>query len=243
LEACRPRQLGASLPKPLESLLSLKQCALSIKAAKRTESIIPKSRVTEEDIRLQEWGTVDFGKLMRLHTSSRPNQGSNPGENTPKMTSLNQSAIKAEKSQGSDVVSPGSSFACSPLSSTYGTSFDRVFWDYYDSPKTPGKELQIQRSPSFQFDGAPIEADREKKDDSNAASDNVSKSSFGGESDNNSQSSKADKDVNQLRQFMEAYDERICMHVPVNDHPNSAEKSENLSGGVNTKAAMARFHR
>jgi hypothetical protein len=240
LEACRPRHLGASLPPPLESLLSLEQFALSIKSTKRADSIVPKKQVTLEDVRLREWGTVDLGKLIRLQTSSRSSRSPSPSANILKMTGLSQSASKAEKSQSSDSGSPGSSFACSPLSSTYGASFDRVFWEYYDFPKPPGKVLQIQRSPSFQFDGLLIETDR--KDDFNTTSDTVSKSSIGGDSDN-SQNTNADKHLVQLRQFMEAHDARTCTHVPVNDNSISGEKSESLSSGVSTKVAMARFQR
>ncbi|KAG7347429.1 vacuolar membrane-associated protein [Nitzschia inconspicua] len=208
LEACRPRQLGASLPLPLQSLLSLKQCAVNKKIAKTMVSNLPKKEFAPDDIRLHEWGTVDFGDSMQLQTNPRSSRSPSPNTSIFKISGGDQATNKA---QNNDSISPGSSFATSPLSSTYGTSFDRVFWDYYDSPKTPKRAFHMQRSPSFEFDVGSIDAERDTNEESLAASDNASKSSQGGESDTNtSQASKGDRHLDLLRHSMEGYDTKIC---------------------------------
>jgi hypothetical protein len=250
LEACRPRQLGASLPLPLKSLLSLKQFAISKEAAEMMIPSIPTKESATEDVRLREWGTVDFGDMMQLQAFSRSSRSPSPSTRIFQLSSTTQSNPKHDKTQIGDSVSPGSSFGSSPLSSSYGgTSFDRVFWDYYDSPKTPRRAFQIQRSPSFEFDEASIEIEKEMNDDSMLASDNASKSSHGGESDTIvSQSSKVEKHIEQLRQFMDAYDTKMCKQPLVNVQTDRGEKGHlKETGGVNasenTSQAVARFHR
>ena len=207
LEACRPRLLGASAPSPLESLLFLKQFAKETKIAKKNDTEVPAKRTfTEGDIRLREWGAVDFSELP-LQAIAKSSRGNSPSPSLLRMSVLNQPALKAETSQNSDDASPASSYASTPVSSAFGTSFDRVFWDYYDSPKTPGRALQIQRSPSFEFDSVSMEAGGESNEDSTGASDTASKSSLGAESDtNNTQKSRVEK----LKQFMDAYDATVC---------------------------------
>jgi hypothetical protein len=209
LEASRPRKLGASLPSALDSLISLRQFAVENKLAKKNGTKLPgKKKFSEQDVRLREWGTVEFGEFMSLQAMSMSSRSPSPSTSILKMAGINHSMIKAERSQNRDEISPSSSFGSSPVSSAYGISFDRVFWDYYDSPKTPGRSLQIQRSPSFELlvsiDGIP----GTNNDDSIAASD---KSSVGDESDTNvSMKSKSDKHVEQLRKFMDRYNATVC---------------------------------
>ena len=241
LEASRPRQLRASLPSSLESLISLKQFAVDTKLAKKNGSKLPgKKKFTDKDVRLREWGTVEFGDILSLQAMSTSSRSPSPSTSLLKMASINQSLIKAEHSQNSDEISAASSLASSPLSTTYGTSFDRVFWDYYDSPKTPGRALQIQRSPSFEFDRASIEGDR--SNDSVATSD---KSSIGDESDTSvTVKSKADKHAEQLRKFMDAYNSTVCAPQVQDDISEVGEKSQwpdavGLSGTSDTELANA----
>lgn len=250
LEACRPRQLGASLPLPLKSILSLKEIAIIKKIAKMTGAALPVKEIAPKDVPLREWGTVDFGDHIQLQGYSRSRLSPSPSTSMFKVAEVSPATMKAENAHNSDVASPGSSFASSPLSSTYGTSYDRVFWDYYDSPKTPMRAFQIQRSPSFEFEKASIEGEREMNDESLAASDAASKNSIGGESDtNHSQTSKPDKHLKLLREFMDGYDASICKQY-VADVPNEpgdkvlASDNHSLAGNDNAvQAPLARFQR
>ena len=209
LEASRPRMLGACIPPSLESLLQLKKIGLEAKTAKKNGKEPPKRKtIGDKDIRLKEWGSVDFSELP-FPAMSRSSRGNSPSPSLLKMAVLNQSAIRSEKSQNSDDASSASSYPT--VSSPYGTSFDRVFWDYYDSPKNPGPALKIQRSPSFEFDNSSIDYGNEMNEDLIIASDNASRSSGGGESESNvSQKSKVERYVEQLKKFMEAYDATVC---------------------------------
>jgi hypothetical protein len=205
LEASRPRMLGACIPSSLESLLQLKQLGLEAKTTKKNGKEHPRRKtIGDKDIRLKEWGSVDFSELP--FPASR---GNSPSPSLLKMAVLSQSAIRSEKSQNIDDASSASSYPTA--SSPYGTSFDRVFWDYYESPKTPGRAFQIQRSPSLEFDNSSTDYGNEMNEDSIIVSDNASRSSGGGESESNvSHRSKVERYVEQLKKFMEAYDATVC---------------------------------
>jgi hypothetical protein len=238
LEACRPRVLGASLPSSLESLLSLKEFAIETKTARRNGTDPPSKRVfPHRDVRLKEWGTVDFSELP-LHAMGKSSRGNSPSPSLLKMSIVNQSTMKPEKSQSSDDASNASSYGSTPVSSTYGTSFERVFWDYYDSPKTPG--LQIQKSPSFELDHRSIEG--ETNEDSVVASDNASKSSIGGDSDTNqSQKSKVEKQAEYLKKFMDAYNTTVCTaHIQENsiELEEKPQWSESVALGQELEVAI-----
>lgn len=212
LEACRPRELGASLSSALESILSLKQFAIETEVARRIGSKLPgRKRFKGKDVRLREWGTVDFGDFVLLQAFSKSSRCPSPSTSLFKLSGYQQSAMKLEASPKSEEISIASSFASSPRSSTYGTSFDRVFWDCNDSPKRPVHTLQMQKSPSFQFDEVYIEDAVDVADESQANSDNVSNSSTGGETyDNGSQITKNVKYSEQLQRFMDSYDSKAC---------------------------------
>ncbi|KAL3920504.1 MAG: hypothetical protein SGILL_003231 [Bacillariaceae sp.] len=250
LEASRPRKLGASLPSALESLIILKQFAIDTKLAKKNGMNPPgKKKFTEKEVRLREWGTIEFGEFTPLQAMSMSSRSPSPSTSILKMAGINPAMIKAERSQNSDEISPSSSFASSPISSTYGTSFDRVFWDYYDSPKTPGRALQIQRSPSFEL-LVSLEGDRETNhDDSIATSD---KSSVGDDSDTSvSMKSKGDKHAEQLLKFMEGYDAIVCAPQAEDDVSVTGDKANrddnagvlDLDVVTTPKAAGKRFDR
>jgi hypothetical protein len=207
LEACRPRVLGASLPTPLESLLSLKQYAQEIDKAKESDTqFVARKRFNDVDVRLREWGTLDLNEF-RVLPFPRESRGNSP---IPSATYLiNPHKRVGSKSDKSD----DASIASSPGSSKYGTSYDRLFWDYYEVPKTPTRAFHIQRSQSLEFDIASKRSYVEPttNEDFFAGSVHTSRRSTAGGSDMNLlQESESDRHTEILKKIMDSYDSLIC---------------------------------
>jgi hypothetical protein len=228
LEACRPRILGASLPTPLQSLLSLKLYSMEINEAKKSGGNFPtKKRFTDEGLRLREWGTVDFNELptQPMSKSSRVNSPSPSG--TFLFSAQNRAGSKSDRN---DDASIASSYSSTPGSSKFGTSYDRLFWDSYESPKTPMRAFQIQRSPSLEFDVLSRRASIEltSNEDFVTISDNVLTSTIDRDCDNNPlQQSTSDKHTDQLKKIMDLYDSMIC--APRTQEINEGDARSNLS--------------
>lgn len=211
LEACRPRVLGASMPTPLESLLILKQYARELEEAKKNGTEFPaKKRFTDKDVRLREWGTVDFNESL-AQPLSKESRVNSPSPSASFLSSAqNHIGIKNVKS---DDASIASSYSSTPGSSKYGTSYDRLFWDNYKSPKTPMRAFQIQPSPSLEFDTAIRRADTEPSanEDFHSISDTASKISVGCDiASNISHPSESDRRFEHLRKIMDSYDSIVC---------------------------------
>lgn len=195
LEACRPRMLGASLPTPLQSLLSLKLYAMELNEAKKMGSHFPSiKRFVDVSIRLREWGTVDFSELPSQPVS-KASRGNSPSPSGPFFFSA-QNRI-GSKGDRNDEVSDASSYSSTPGSSKFGTSYDRLFWDSYESPKTPIRAFQIQRSASLDLDVSSRLASFE----------NTANDEFATLPDN---ASALDKHTDQLKKLMDLHDSMIC---------------------------------
>jgi len=228
LEACRPRVLGASMPSALQSLLNLRDFA-SEKEAGQKNGTAPhaKKSFIDKESRLREWGTVDFNDLT-LHSRLKASLGNSP---SMRRSVRNQSMINPNKSfTSSDDGSRSSSFGTTSMSSAYGTSFDRVFWDYYESPMAPTRAFQMQRSSSLEFDELGksflIDGGPGTNDDSTTMSDNMSKGSLGGDSETNiSVKSKTEKHADQLKKIMDSYNEMVCL-PPLEENDDLGERNQ-----------------
>jgi hypothetical protein len=210
LEACRPRILGASLPTPLQSLLSLKLYSMELNEAKSKGNFPAKKRFTDVNIRLREWGAVDFNELPS-EGLSKASRGGSPSPSAPFLFSA-QSRV-GSKGDRNDEVSVASSYSSTPGSSKYGTSYDRLFWDKYESPKTPLRAFQIQRSASLDLDVSNRRAYFEPTTSEEFAImlDNSSARTIDDDSDRKQMQPPAvDKHADYLRKFMDSHDSMIC---------------------------------
>ena len=160
LEACRPRVSGMKLPSALASIL--KQHEFEWRHDEMREAVVDPQHETlsgsDADIPLREWGTVHFTKFpfrSRLKTN-------------PDNTASQRSSDHHAKIEDSENASNASSLI-SHVSSVFGMSYDRAIWDHYDSVIPPTSSLQIQRSPSLEFDklrsGLVTEGDSGPNDD------------------------------------------------------------------------------
>lgn len=227
LEACRPRILGATIPSPLENLLTSRHFANGNRAAKGKDA--KDVSVEKKDSRLREWGTIDFSDFS-LHSRLKATLGS-PGV---RRSIRNHSIIHSDRSSinsgddGSHALSLGSK--SSSIVSAYGTSFDRVFWDYYESPNVPAKAFQMQRSASIEYDelgkSVVIDGGPGTTDDSSTISDNISKGSLGGDSETNlSVKSKIDRHTDHLKKIMDSYNTMVCQ-TPHDDDDELSERNQ-----------------
>lgn len=218
------------MPSALQNLLNLRDLAKGNVAEQ--ENKIPPLNIPskEKDCRLREWGTVDFNDLT-LHSRLKSSRSLSPSQILAKRSMKNQFKSDANKSFSSNDESPAcSSYGSSSILSTHGTSFDRVFWDYHESPKAPIRAFQIQRSSSPELgefgknvviDGGPI-----MTDDSTTLSDNMSKSSVGGDSETNlSVKSKKEKHVEQLKKIMDSYNCMVC-RPPFEENDEVGDRSQ-----------------
>ncbi len=238
LEACRPRMLGATMPSPLLSLLK----DFESKNEGDNENDAKESSAEKKDYRLREWGTIDFNDLS-LHTRLKASIGNSPSPMI-RRTIRNQSMINSDRSVNSsnDDGSGPSSFGSNSMLSVHGTSFDRVFWDYYEAPSVPARAFQMQRSTSIDYDelgkNVVIDGGPGTTDDSSTMSDNISKGSLGGDSE--STKSKIDRHADYLRKIMDSYDTMVCQ-PPEEDNDDMLEKNQwNESTILLTEPELAR---
>lgn len=222
LEACRPRILGATMPSPLQSLLAVRDFANSKHGVDKNDA--KKTSVEKKDGRLREWGTIDFNDIS-FHSRSKPTLGS-PGI---RRMIRNQSMITSDRSLNSDDGSGSGSFGSNSMLSMHGTSFDRVFWDYYDTPNVPAKAFQMQRSVSIEYDelgkSVVIHGGPGTIDDSSTMSDNISKGSLGDSDTNLSTKSKIDSHADHLRKIMDSYNTMVCQR-PQEDNDDMLERRQ-----------------
>lgn len=234
LEASRPRVLGASIPSALASILSLKR--LSSNSEVTGDELPSKNCHSAKESSLRVWGTVDFQDLP-TNAMSRSRRGGSPSPSILRGSAHSHSRNSfIEMSQSSDDGSNSSRYTDSPVSSQYGTSYDRLFWEYYKAPKTPKRAFRIQRSRSLEFDKFGQfgnESGVEGDDSVSIATDVASKGSLGGDSDTNeSQKSKSGKlHTGTLRMFMDKYDGMVCGPSITKD-PNLTEVKPQWSGSI-----------
>jgi hypothetical protein len=221
LEACRPRVLGMRIPSSLLSILKLQKHADDLEKARLSGVQLKPKKSSRDDKHtpLREWGTVDFSEYL-LHPKAKSSKNDSP---TFRKSPTEGSGYKSDNSESG---SNSSSFT-SHVSSMFGMSYDRVLWDHYDSPATATTAIQIQRSPSMEFDKLntrlALDAETAVSEDSMSLGTNASSSSGGkaspveGEADwfgdndtNTSQLTKAEKHVETLRSLMEAHDIQVC---------------------------------
>jgi hypothetical protein len=224
LEATAPRISGINMPSALSSLLRLKQVVEDVEKAKLSGIEWTGGKALEKHVPLREWGTVDFQEfgVRPLHKSNR-----HEGGNVCKLSiDLN------DKSEGSESGSASSSFA-SQISSMFGMSYDRVLWGQLDSPVSAKKALQIQRSPSLEFekldDSHYVDSDTALSEDSMSVStDNGSRISGGqgedaawtGDHDTNeSRQTKREKHAENLKRIMAARDAKFFAPLPLKVDP------------------------
>jgi hypothetical protein len=226
LEACRPRILGATMPSALQSLLNLRHYTSGNQSVNENDT--KKSSIEKKDCRLREWGTIDFNDFS-LHSRLKATLGSSPGI---RRTIRNQSMINSDRSlkSSSDDGSGSSSFGSGSMVSLYGTSFDRVFWDYYESPNEPARAFQMQRSASIEYDelgkSVVIDGGPGTTDDSSTMSDNISKGSLGCDSETNlSVKSKIDRHADHLKKIMDSYNTMVCQ-PPQDDNDDLLERNQ-----------------
>jgi hypothetical protein len=237
LEASRPRVLGSSIPSALESILNLNMVANGNESGTKDWSAeLTKAERSRKNSTLMEWGTVDFQEFPS-GGASMSSRGSSPSPSFLGGSAHNTLSRHnlIENSQSSDDGSTSSRCTDSPVSSQYGTSYDRLFWEYYDPPKVPKKAFHLQRSPSLEFEPFETKAGAESIEGDDSASlgtDAASKSSFGGDSDTNeSQKSKVDKRMESIQRFMDKYDAMVCGPLTVAD-PNIASEKPQWSESV-----------
>ena len=144
LEACRPRVSGMKLPSALASILKQhefegRQVEMRESAVDLHHEAMPESDV---DTPLREWGTVHFTKFP-FRSRLKTNPDSTASQRSP--------STAHEKIEDSENASNASSLM-SHVSSVFGMSYDRAIWDHYDSVIPPTSSLQIQRSPSLEFE-------------------------------------------------------------------------------------------
>ena len=224
LEACRPRILGATIPSPLESLLTLHDFASKDEAVDQSDE--KKTSIERKDYRLREWGTIDFNDIS-LHSRLKSSLGHSP---VIRRTIRTQSITTSERSlTGEGSGSGSSSLGSNSLPSLYGTSFDRVFWDYYESPNVPARAFQMQRSASIDYDelgkSVVIDGTPGMADDSSTMSDNISKGSLGDSDTNLSIKSKTDRHAEHLKKIMDSYNVMVCQ-PPQEENDDMLEKNQ-----------------
>jgi hypothetical protein len=223
LEAARPRVLDSSIPSALDSILKIGD--LSKRNASRLE--LTMTEQGKKNSSLREWGAVDFQDLPS-GGGSRSSRGSSPSPSMLRLTGRSFSKTSLlDPSQSSDDGSNSSRYTDSPTSSQYG-SYDRLFWEYYEAPKPPSSAFQLQRSLSLDYETfqPTLGTDSLEGEDSvSLATDAASKSSLGGDSDTESQKSKADKRVEALQQFMKKYDSMVCGSFNLTEPAPAAETS------------------
>jgi hypothetical protein len=227
LEATAPRPSGINMPSALFSLLRLNQVVEDVKKAKLSGVEWTRNiKALEKHVPLREWGTVDFQEfgVKSIHKSNR-----HEGGNLRKLSiDIN------DKSEGSESGSNSSSFV-SQISSMIGMSYDRT-WGQLDSPVNTRRALQIQRSPSLEFekldDSHNVDSDTSSSEDSMSAStDNGSRISEGqredavwtgdietnaGDNDTNaSQQIKREKHAANLKRIMAARDAKFFAPLPM----------------------------
>jgi hypothetical protein len=227
LEATAPRISGINMPSALSSLLRLKQVVEDAEKAKLSGMEWTSNKALEKHVPLREWGTVDFQEfgVKPIHKSNR-----HEGGNIRKLSiDLN------DKSEGSESGSASSSFV-----SQISSMFDRVLWGQLDSPVNTKKALQIQRSPSLEFekldDSHNVDSDAALSEDSMSVStDNGSRISEGqgegdvwtggndtnaGDNDTNaSRQKKREKQAENLKRIMAARDAKFFAPVPMKVDP------------------------
>ena len=234
LEACRPRELGASMPSALQSILNLRDFVKENEAEQKNGMALPKKSSAEKtNCRLREWGTVDFNDLT-VHSRVKSNRPQSPSQSLVRRSIKNQFAINPDRSSSStgssNEGSRSSSFGSHSILSANGTSFDRVFWDYYESPKAPMRAFQMQRSSSIELDELDksvfIDGGPGATDDSTTVSDNMSKGSLGGDSETNlSVKSKTERHADQLRKIMDSYNSMVC-RPPIEENDEIGERNQ-----------------
>ena len=213
LEATKPRPSGMGMPSALTSLLKLQQMLTHPEKTRLTETEL-KSRKSSDskNMRLREWGAVDFSEY-----TLQPKSNSSVRKLSPELVN--------ERFEGENGGSISSSFA-SNVSSLFSMSYDRVLWDQFEPPGTSRKIIQIQRSPSLEFDrphdNLPLDSDTAFSGDSmSLGNETGSRSSLGPNSigtvdgssigaETSSHTSKREKHVERLRRMMEAHDMRSC---------------------------------
>jgi hypothetical protein len=208
------------MPSVLVSLLKLHQLASDLERVRLSgaELKVKKRQSDDRNVPLREWGTVDFAEIS-LHSKSKSLvRGDSPSGRKVPIEGA------ADKSEESDSGSNSSSFA-SHVSSMFGISYDRLLWDHMDSPTTMNKTIQIQRSPSFEFDklqsSLPLDSDKALSEDSvslgtsNTSSEgkgsSVGDADWVGDNDANASRLRAsEKHVESLRRMMEEHDANAC---------------------------------
>ena len=231
LEATAPRISGINMPSALSSLLRLKQVVEDVEKEKLSGmEWTSNNKALEKHVPLREWGTVDFQEfgVKPIHKSNR-----HEGGNIRKLSiDLN------DKSEGSESGSASSSFV-SQMSSMFGMSYDRVLWGQLDSPVNTKKALQIQRSPSLEFekldDSHNVDSDTPTDDSMSVSTDNGSRLSGGqgedavwtgdddtnaGDNDTNaSRQTKREKHAEKLKRIMTARDAKFFAPLPMKVDP------------------------
>ena len=213
LEACRPRLTGVNLPSALTTVLRTKQLVDELERADGLSETTVEKRQGKFLNKLREWGTVDFAEF-----------GVRPARND--IQNVLKFSKDVDRSDGSDA-SPSSSVA-SHVSGLYGFSYDRVLWGQLDSPVTPKKTIQMQRSPSLEFekqDNNHVDSDTALSEDSMSIGSRSStrKSSLGGiddvdsagENDTNASNRYRLKEhADHLRHIMETRDASFVAPLP-----------------------------
>jgi hypothetical protein len=255
VEACRPRISRINAPSALKVILQVHQHVEDMEKAQTSGTEFTKKKKSWKIMPLREWGTVDYSEfgVRPKHESAQMRN-----ETGRKLPLVDNSDIKSE---GSDSGS-ASSFA-SHVSSVFGLSYDRVLWGQFDSPATSRKAIQLQRSPSLEFEklgsSQIMDSDTELREDSTSmGADAGSRSSIGkgdtvaeeiepaGDSDTNaSLSSKQKKHADHLRKIMAARDVSAFSPLPSKidsdhgvvhpDHLHDSELSTTPKAGLLTQ--------
>jgi hypothetical protein len=231
LEACRPRPSGVNIPSALSSVLKIHQHIedLEKKPHQAATTTDPRNKTAT----LKEWGSVDFTDY---------GAGPTPIQNRSEIGSAWK--YRSESFDQSEVSDTGSvcSSVGSHVSSIFGLSYDRVIWGQSDSPIAPKKALQMQRSPSLEFERLDASSASQNFDSDTALSEDSmsvdsetrSRSSArkgsqdGTETDsvdefdtNESQKEKLKAHANHLRQIMAARDATFVAPLPPTVDPTS----------------------
>jgi hypothetical protein len=224
IEACKPRISGMRMPSALTSLLKLHQLSGDMEKARLSGvQLKVKKSFDGKDLPLREWGTVDFSE-SQSHSKPKATRS-----NSPIVRKASPEYLVEKSEESGDSCGSNSSGFASHVSSMLSMSYDRVLWDHCDSPSTIKKSIQIQRSPSMDFDqlhnSLPLDSDTafSEEDSMSIGTDTASRSSTGrasvgageaewtGDNDTNaSRVSKREKHGENLRRMMEAHDTRSC---------------------------------
>ena len=240
LEACKPRLSGMRMPSSLIYLLKLHQLSIETEKARLSGSEVKiRKSSSSKDIPLREWGTVDFADIT-IHAKSKLGRSDSPSSRRMSPELL------LERSEGSESGGSNSSSFASHVSSMFGMSYDRVLWEAGESPSTTKKAIQIQRSPSLEFEplGTPLPIDSDtvlSEDTISLSSSRGSKGSSGRLSggaveempaENETPSSlvaKREKHIENLRKLMEAHDTRLCTPAAAQVDANEVNLSRHES--------------